>query len=225
MSDFSILPVLITGLLIAVLHAAIPTHWLPFVMASRAQKWTWSKTQSILIIAGMGHVIMTTLLGALLFVLGMGVYHQVESYFILIASLSIALYGCYQIYQYKIGHKHTHCDHSHESEHHHLDELKKTSKDGWAILSLLSLLTFSPCEAFLPIYLTSVGHGWMGFVLLSLVLAVGTLVTMLSFAWLSAKTIERYKLDWLEDHEKLIMGVGLIILAIVVYFLERQHSL
>ncbi len=225
MSDFSILPILITGLVVAVLHAAIPTHWLPFVMASRAQKWTWSKTQSILLIAGMGHVIMTTLLGALLFVLGLGVYHQIESYFLLIASISIASYGCYQIYQYKTGHKHTHCDHAHETEHQHLDELKKTSKDGWAILSLLSLLTFSPCEAFLPIYLTSVRFGWSGFVLLSLTLAVGTLVTMLSFAWLSAKTIERYKLDWLEDHEKLIMGVGLILLAVVLFFLERSHSL
>ena len=109
--------------------------------------------------------------------------------------------------------------------HHHSDELKKTSKDGWAILSLLSLLTFSPCESFLPIYLTSVKFGWHGFVLLSFVLAVGTLVTMLSFAWLSAKTIEKYKMDWLEDHEKLIIGVGLIILSVVVYFLERQHAL
>ncbi len=167
---------------------------------------------------------MTTLLGALLFVLGMGVYHQIEKYFLLIASSSIASYGFYQIYQYRRGHRHTHCEHG-DGEHHHLEEMQKTSKDGWAILSLLSLLTFSPCESFLPIYLTSVGYGWRGFAMLSVVLAVGTLVTMLSFAWVSSKTIEKYKLDWLEEHEKLIIGIGLIILAIVVYFLERQHSI
>ena len=55
-----------TGFTVAFFHAAIPTHWLPFVMASRSQKWSWSKTQSILLISGFGHVIMTTLLGALL---------------------------------------------------------------------------------------------------------------------------------------------------------------
>ncbi len=223
MSDFSILPILLTGLMIAVLHAAIPTHWLPFVLASRSQKWSWSKTQSILLIAGMGHVIMTTLIGAFLFVVGIGLYHRIEKYFILVASLSIASYGFYQIYQYSRGRKHTHCDHTHE--HHHSDELKKASTDGWAIVSLLSLLTFSPCESFLPIYLTSVGYGWIGFVMLSLVLAVGTLTTMLGFAYMSSKAIEKYKLDWLEDHEKLIVGIGLILLAVVVYLLESNHSI
>lgn len=201
----------------------IPTHWLPFVMASRSQKWSWSKTQSILLIAGLGHVIMTTLLGAGIFALGLGVYHNIQGYFIAVASISIALFGLFQIYQYKTGHKHSHCDNTHE--HHHGDELKIKSTDGWAILSLLSLLTFSPCESFLPVYLSAVGFGWVGFLLLSFVLAIGTLVTMLSFTWISTKTLNRYKMDWLEDHEKLIVGIGLIILAIALIFIERQHLL
>lgn len=221
MSDYSILPILITGLFISVLHSMLPTHWLPFVMASRSQKWTWSKTQSILLIAGFGHVIMTTILGSVIFVLGLGVYHNIQSYFIAIASLSIAIFGGYQIYQYKTGHKHSHCSHDHA--HHHSDEFKIKSKDGWAILSLLSLLTFSPCESFLPVYLSAVGYGWQGFVLLSVVLAVGTLVTMLSFTWISAKTINKYQMDWLEDHEKLIIGVGLIILAVMLAVIEGSH--
>jgi nickel/cobalt transporter (NicO) family protein len=222
MSNFSILPILITGLFISVLHSMIPTHWLPFVMASRTQKWSWSKTQSILLIAGLGHVIMTTLLGAIIFVLGLGVFHQIQAYFILVASSSIGLFGAFQIYQYRNGHKHSHCDNTHE-HHHHTDELKKKSHDGWAILSLLSLLTFSPCESFLPVYLSAVGYGWRGFLMLSVVLAVGTLMTMLSFTWISTKTINRYKMDWLEDHEKLITGVGLIILAVIVFIIEKSH--
>lgn len=221
MSDYSILPILLTGLFISVLHSMLPTHWLPFVMASRSQKWTWSKTQSILLIAGFGHIIMTTILGSVIFVLGLGVYHNIQSYFIVIASSSIALFGGYQIYQYKMGHKHSHCDHDHA--HHHSDEFQTKSKDGWAILSLLSLLTFSPCESFLPVYLSAVGYGWKGFVLLSLVLAVGTLTTMLSFTWISAKTMSKYQMDWLEDHEKLIIGVGLILLAILLAVIEGSH--
>ena len=223
MNDFSILPILLTGLFVAVLHSMIPTHWLPFVLASRSQKWSWSKTQSILLIAGLGHVIMTTVLGAGIFVLGLGVYHNIQAYFVAIASLSIALFGAYQIYQYKKGHKHSHCDHQHA--HHHSEEYKAKSHDGWAILSLLSLLTFSPCESFLPIYLSAVGYGWKGFILLSLVLAVGTLVTMLSFTWVSTKTFNKYKMDWLEDHEKLIIGIGLIILAALLIVIEASHLL
>jgi len=223
MSDFSILPILLTGLFIAVLHSMIPTHWLPFVMASRSQKWSWSKTQSILLIAGLGHVIMTTLLGAGIFALGLGVYHNIQSYFIVIASLSIALFGAYQIYQYKKGSKHSHCNHQHA--HHHSDEFKIKSDDGWAILSLLSLLTFSPCESFLPVYLSAVAYGWKGFVLLSLVLAIGTLTTMLGFTWVSTKAFSKYKMDWLEDHEKLIIGIGLIGLSIMLLVIEGSHLL
>lgn len=221
MSDLSILPILATGLFIAVLHSMIPTHWLPFVMASRTQKWAWSKTLSILMIAGLGHVIMTTLLGAAIFSVGMGVHRIIHDYFILIACSSISLYGLFQIIQYARGKKHTHCDHTHE--HHHSADLKLKSKDGWAILSLLALLTFSPCESFLPVYLSAVGYGWQGFVLLSAVLAGGTLLTMLSFTWLSAKTMDRFELDWLEDHEKLIVGMGLIVLAVILYFIEKAH--
>lgn len=223
MFDLSILPILGTGLFIAILHSMIPTHWLPFVMASRTQKWSWSKTQSILLIAGLGHVIMTTLLGAVIFALGLGVYHQIQPYFILIAAGSIASYGVLQIYQHRQGQRHSHCDHTHD--HHHSDELKKTSGDGWAILSLLALLTFSPCESFLPVYLSAVSFGWMGFVMLSLVLAVGTLITMLSFAWVSNKSISEKKMNWLEDNEKLIIGLGLILLAIFLLIVEGRHSL
>lgn len=224
MSDFSILPILLTGLFIAILHAMIPTHWLPFVMASRAQKWTWSKTQSILLIAGLGHVIMTTFLGSILFVVGLGVFHRLENYFLSVAASAVALYGCYLIFQYKKGHKHTHCDHQ-DNHHHHTSELQKTSRDGWAILSLLSMLTFSPCESFLPVYLTSARFGWVGFVMLSFVLAIGTLTTMLSFTWISTKTLDRYKMDWLEDHEKLISGISLIVLAIVLVIIEKSHTI
>ncbi len=226
MSDFSILPILVTGFFISVVHAMIPTHWLPFVMASRTQKWSWSKTQSIILIAGMGHVIMTTFLGSILFVVGLGVYHKIENYFLTLAASAVASYGLYLIYQYKKGHKHTHCDHtSTGNHHHHTAELQQSSKDGWAILSLLSMLTFSPCESFLPVYLTSARFGWRGFVMLSLVLAVGTLATMLSFTWISTRTIEKYKMDWLEDHEKLISGVGLIILAVILVIIEKSHAI
>lgn len=227
MNDFSLLPILMTGLFIAILHAMIPTHWLPFVMASRAQKWSWSKTQSILLIAGLGHVIMTTFLGAILFVVGLGVYHRIENYFLTIAAGAVSFYGIFLIYQYKRGRKHTHCDHHiHAGDHHHhTAELKQTSKDGWAILSLLSMLTFSPCESFLPVYLTSARFGWKGFVFLSFVLAIGTLFTMISFTWISTKTIERYKMDWLEDHERLISGISLIVLAVILVIIEKSHTI
>ncbi len=221
MSNFSILPILLTGLMIALLHAAIPTHWLPFVIASRAQKWSWQKTQSILLIAGLGHIIMTTVLGALIFVLGLGFFQKYQNYFLLLACLSIAIFGFYQVVQHFQGRKHSHCQQT--EHHHHFDDIQKNSQDGWAILSLLSLLTFSPCESFLPVYLSAVQQGWPGFLYLSLILAVGTLSSMLILTWISLRSLARFQMNWIEDYEKLVTGIGLLTLSVLVFLIENHH--
>jgi ABC-type nickel/cobalt efflux system permease component RcnA len=147
MLSFEYLPAILTGLTVSVLHASLPTHWLPFVLASRTQKWSYKRTFSILMIAGLGHVLTTTLLGALIVWFGVKISQESERIFIFIAASAVFLFGAYNIVQHLRGHKHSHCDDTHP--HHH--DYKKTSNDGWAVLSLLSLLTFSPCESFLPV--------------------------------------------------------------------------
>ena len=46
--------------------------------------------------------------------------------------------------------------------------------DRVAISSLLALLTFSPCESFLPVYVSGIRYGWIGFVLLTAILSIAT---------------------------------------------------
>jgi hypothetical protein len=47
------------------------------------------------------------------------------------------------------------------------------------------MLTLSPCEGFLPVYLSGVQFGWRGFVVLSIILAIATLAGMTLFTWLA----------------------------------------
>ena len=55
--------VAVTGFTVAFFHAAIPTHWLPFVLVSRARGWGHGKTLLVATLAGLGHVAITSLLG------------------------------------------------------------------------------------------------------------------------------------------------------------------
>ena len=55
----------VTGFAVAFLHAAIPTHWLPFVVAAQAQHWKKTKTLAVTGVAGAGHVFFTIALGVL----------------------------------------------------------------------------------------------------------------------------------------------------------------
>src|SRR5258708_6964113 len=53
----------VTGFGVAFLHAAIPTHWLPFVVVGRARGWSHRRILAAVALAGGGHVIATTALG------------------------------------------------------------------------------------------------------------------------------------------------------------------
>ncbi len=213
-------PFLLTGLTVSILHAALPTHWLPFVLAGRTQKWSYARTISILLIAGSGHILTTSFIGAAVVWMGLQLNENFQHVMTLIASASVFLFGVYNLVQHFRGFKHSHCDHAHP----HIHDYQINSKDGWAILSLLSLLTFSPCESFLPIYVSAWKAGWFGFGALTLVLGVGTLLAMFCFTTLFYITMKQIKMSWLENNEKLIMGSILICLSFVIYFTEVSHQ-
>jgi len=219
MSISSLLPYILTGLTVSILHASIPTHWLPFVLAGRAQKWSYKRTLSVLFVAGMGHILTTSLIGAGIVWFGLNLHEHFEESLVLIASVIVFLFGAYNIVQYLRGHKHSHCDHNEAHDH----DYAKKAKDGWAILSLLLLLTLSPCHAFIPVYISAWATGWNGFYILTITLAMGTLAAMMFFTSLAFFGLKQLKLDWLEDHEKLVAGILLIALAFVVYFSESVH--
>ena len=89
-----------------------------------------------------------------------------------------------------------------------------------AVLALVGLLTLSPCESFLPVYLSGVSYGWAGFLLLTGVLAGATLVAMLAFTSLSMLGVARLRLALIERYENLLLGLALALLGLVVLVLE-----
>src|ERR1043166_73568 len=99
----------ITGFTVAFLHAAIPTHWLPFVVAARAQKWHSTKTLLVTGIAGTGHVLFTTGLGVLVAWGGIAINAKWGRTFPLIAGGALIAVGLfYVISQLNGRHAHVH---------------------------------------------------------------------------------------------------------------------
>jgi ABC-type nickel/cobalt efflux system permease component RcnA len=134
------------------------------------------------------------------------------------------------------GHGHSHHDHSHDHHHdgheHHphdhnapdvesaIAHHPRQTSDRAAIVSLFTLLTLSPCEAFLPVYVSAVRYGWSGFAIASVVLAVATIAGMVTFTALTLAGLERFRLDALEKYEGNILGCDLILLGIAFVVLE-----
>ena len=66
--------ILIGSLVLSLLHALIPSHWLPFVTIGKTEHWTESRTLIVTALAGLAHTISTTILG-LIVIFGIFYYH------------------------------------------------------------------------------------------------------------------------------------------------------
>jgi nickel/cobalt transporter (NicO) family protein len=223
-----------TGFTVAFFHAAIPTHWLPFVLVSRARGWSRGKTLAVSALAGLGHVALTSLLGVVIAWFGFQLDDRTENLFPKIAGGILLLIGAFYFWRQWSGrgvlHHHPPGSHheasaecGHERDHSHWDDELKESKLGskqagdWtAIAGLFTMLTLSPCEGFLPVYLSGVQFGWHGFVVLSLILALGTLAGMLVFTWLTLVGLERVQVQKLERYEAAMLGTIFSILAVLL---------
>jgi nickel/cobalt exporter len=239
-NDIVFVTLVATGFAVGFLHAVIPTHWLPFVAAAHAQRWTKTKTLAVTGFAGAGHVLFTTALGVLVVWGGMAINSRIGSAFPLLAGGALIALGIvYFLRQIKGGHGHIHLfgNHSHRTHthDHHADEpveeeeeeraleqdWSRRRSDWAAITGLITLLTFSPCEAFLPVFLTGAKYGWLGFVLLSSVLAVATIAGMVTFTWLTLLGLQRLRVKMLEKYEPLIVSGIFCLLGVLVIMFER----
>jgi nickel/cobalt transporter (NicO) family protein len=227
MNDSVLTTIAVTGFTIAFFHAAIPTHWLPFVLTARVQHWNRSKTLLITAIAATGHACFTAALGLIVAWLGIALSARVGALFPWIAGGALIVFGLFYLVRQLTGHTHTHlhfhpAGHSHDHPHHPGEKRMSFSKsDLAAIASLLALLTFSPCEAFVPIYVSGVRYGWYGFALLTVILTVATIAGMIVFTALALTGIEQVKLRSFEKYEAGVMGVLLCAVGVLIIFFEK----
>jgi nickel/cobalt transporter (NicO) family protein len=231
-----------TGFSVAFFHAALPTHWLPFVLVSRARGWTEAKTMGVALVAGLGHVTLTSLLGLVVAWLGFTldehfgeIFNHITGGLLLAASVYFAiqqLRGSGVQHHHLIGGQHqasASCGHEKDASHfeHELraSPLSEVRTGDWAaITGLFVMLTFSPCEAFLPIYLSGVEFGWTGFWILSGILAVGTLGGMALFTWLTLRGLARFNFTKIERYEAGILAFGFGALSFLMFFTEHGHD-
>jgi nickel/cobalt exporter len=233
----------VTGFGVAFFHAAIPTHWLPFVLTARVQGWNASKTIAVTALAGTGHVLVTAALGLAITLFGAALSETIGAWFPRIAGGALLLFGAYYLVRQMIGkgHVHFHYPHEHlhepghEHEHAHGHEnppghaqdhqhdegcQAHPTSDRAAILSLLAFLTFSPCEGFVPFYVSGIRYGWGGFAVLTAVLSIATVAGMVLFTSLTLAGLSKIKLGLLEKYESVLMGVLLCAVGILIIVFE-----
>lgn len=217
----------LSGFAVAFFHAAIPTHWLPFVLTARVQQWSAGKTIAITALAGTGHVLVTAALGVAITFFGSAISETIGNWFPRLAGGALLAFGFYYIGRQLLGRGHVHFGYPHEHLHEHGDdhhehrheEVRQTS-DRAAIASLLAFLTFSPCEGFVPFYVSGIRYGWPGFALLTGVLSLATVAGMVLFTSITVAGLGKVKLAVLERYESALMGALLCAVGVLIIVFE-----
>jgi nickel/cobalt transporter (NicO) family protein len=208
--------IFIGSLVLSLIHALIPNHWIPLIAISKTEKWTQRQTLWATAITGFSHTFSTILIGIAVGIVG---YKLSASYnFITTVAATIILFTLgviYVILDFKGGH--------HHHEHEHIPTTsEKTGKSKWrAILTSLSIAMFlTPCIEIEAYYFQAGTIGWTGIFIVSAVYLLITLIVMLLLVYLGIKGIQTFNSHFIEHHEKGITGIVLIGLGLLAYFVQ-----
>ena len=200
---------LITGsLILSVLHALIPNHWLPVLAISRKENWTLRQTSSVTFISGLSHALSTVLIGIVIGVVGVTLSRNVENFTHLIAPIILIALGLFYIYQH------------HRHRHFHLHPQSKPSSKNKVIAGLVIAMFFSPCFEIEAYFLMAGAHGWEQVAILAFLYTVVTVTGMVF--WIRIAYRGLLKINWhaLEHNAGIITGVTLILTGIASFFIH-----
>ena len=207
--------IFVGSLLLSLIHASIPNHWIPLIALAKTEKWTLNETMAATLITGFSHTLSTIIIGIIVGFIGVKLS---GSYTLIMESVApgilIALGVIYILLNFK-GHFHHH--HSHD-----ITAQNKANKTKFALLFSLSLAMFlTPCLEIEAYYFRAGLIGWKGIFIVSAVYTLVTVSLMLILVWLGYKGTRKLQSHFLEHYEKLITGVVLVVLgllALVVKF-------
>ena len=205
--------IFIGSLILSLIHALIPHHWIPIIAISRTEKWNMRESMYATFITGLSHMISTIVIGIIVGFAGMKLSESYSEITHIAAPSILLLIGViYLILDIRQGHHHHHTE---------IDDTLQNRKSKTAILSSLSLAMFlAPCVEIEAYYFQAANFGWPGIFTVSGVYLVMTLLFMSLLVYFGLKGVNKLKLTYFEHHSKRITGAVLILLGIIAYFVE-----
>lgn len=201
---------LIAGsLVLSILHALIPNHWLPILAISRKENWSISQTTSVTFISGLSHALSTVLIGIVIGMLGVTLADTVQGFTYIIAPVILISLGLFYVYQH------------HRHKHFHLHAQPKLLSRRRVVIGLVIAMFFSPCFEIEAYFLLAGAHGWEQVSLLAILYTVVTVGGMVIWVRLAYQGL--FRLNWhaIEHNAGIITGVTLILTGIVSFFIHR----
>jgi nickel/cobalt transporter (NicO) family protein len=215
---YSVIQIFFGSLLLSLVHASIPSHWLPLVAISKAEKWSEGETTVVTAITASAHTISTIIVGIIIGLVG---YRLSESYRFITKIIAPAVLISLGFIYFVLEYRHSLIKTSHRHHHINVGEIieKRKSKKS-IVLALSAAMFFSPCLEIEVYYFTASSLGWLGIAIVSVIYFIVTVTGIIFLVHFAARNVERLKWHFLEHHDKLISGIVLILVGLLAFLVE-----
>ncbi len=205
--DFYMSQIVIGTIIISLLHALIPSHWIPLVAFARLQKWSGRETLRVSFYLALSHVLSTVLLGILLGFVFYGLRAYFEIIFHWIGPIVLICSGFYFMYRH---HKH---------HHFHIDAhmLDQTQTRRQIIYALLAYMFLSPC---LEIEAYFINAGLQGWGLLAFCVGIYVFISvlgMLVWVYVAFRGMKLLNVHRIEHNAGIITGLTMVITGLLSF--------
>lgn len=207
-----------TAATIGFVHTALgPDHYLPFIVMTRARRWSLAKTTWVTLACGIGHVASSLLLGVVAILLTVSVFRieALEAFRGSVAAWLLIGFGfayfVWGVHRALRDRPHSHFSPEMAGEHHgHSHHDASGKKNGELTPWFLFLLfVLGPCEPLIPLLMyPAAKSSFSGAILVSLVFAVTTMMTMLAIVLVGSWGIKRVRLGRFERFERFTHAVA-----------------
>ena len=201
---------IITGsLIISLLHAVIPNHWLPVIAIGRKEQWSIAEVTRVTFICALAHGISTILIGVMLGFVGAKLDNNISHFTSIIAPTTLIVLGLVFIYRH------------HRHRHFHINgSVEKRRTKAAIITALVIAMFFSPCMEIEAYFLLAGAQATWLVGLLALLYLLITTTGMLLLVRFAYKGL--LKLNWhsLEHNAGIITGLTLVVTGLITFFIQ-----
>ncbi len=201
----------ITGtVLLAIVHALIPNHWLPLVAVARAEGWKQREVTSVTFLAALAHVTGTVILGMVLGFIGKELQEEYGKIIYLVSAVLLIVFG---LIYFTVN-----LPHHHHSEQKDVAAFKR-SKRKWIFIFIV-MMFLSPCLEVESLFLSAGVYGMGTVTLMAFIYAIVSIGGILLLVNLGFKGVNLLPAQFIEHNEKRISGAVLILVGIISFFLH-----
>jgi len=194
-------------------HAVLPDHWVPLAVVGRTQRYPLTKVARLAGLAGVAHVLVSVVLGAVIIAIGLQFRSTVEhAQDAIVGGLLIATGAGFLAVELS-GHGHSRSPHHHD---HHHDAGHRSRGASVAAVMVPFGAAASPDLTILPVFLAATTAGAAAAAGALIVFAAVTIATIIGLTIFAAAGGYQIRARWLDRWGNLFTALVLVVIGLVL---------